>query len=139
MRTLPHWGHLLPLLGATFAYYFGLGWLKLARLEANRGECAYYPKHTYAELPTDDYGDEDGDGFPGDFCPVHNHEFHGDLGQECPGCREEWEQVWVPTEEDDQRRDDFSDQAEERAQSDAWYQDLIARSEGRDPHHPWRD
>jgi hypothetical protein len=93
-------------------------------------------KPAFAELPTDDGPDEP---FPGDFCPVHNHEFHGDLGQECPGCREEWEQVWVPTEEDDQRRDDFSDQAEERAQSDAWYQDLIARSEGRDPHHPWRD
>jgi hypothetical protein len=147
MRTLPRWGHLLPLLGATFAYYFSLGWLNLARREANRGERGQAPtrKRAYAELPTDDGPDEP---FPGDWCPVHNHEFHGDLGQECPGCREEWEQTWALGEAPDEqrRRDDFNDQAMERAAAeederagDGWYLDLVRRAElGTDPHDGWR-
>jgi hypothetical protein len=52
---------------------------------------------SYAELPTDEDGDEPD--FPGDWCPVHHEEFHGDKGQECPGCREEWEQTWTTGEE----------------------------------------
>lgn len=152
MRTLPHWGHLLPLLGATFAYYFGLGWLKQARREANEGDCGQAPRPanrpTYAELPTEEW------------CPAHDLWYGPET--ECPGCREEWEQAWTLGEEpeEQERRDDFNDQAEERAaaeaelpwpspaeiahhdamETDGWYQDLIRRAStpGHDPHNGWR-
>ena len=39
MKSLPHWGNLLPLLGTTLAYYLGLGWLRAKRAETNLAEC----------------------------------------------------------------------------------------------------
>ena len=84
---------MLPLLGATFAYYCGLGWLKLARREANRGDCGEMPRQPrpYATIPADeepgagDWWDE----FPGSWCPIHAHEY---WGMDCPICSEgEWD------------------------------------------------
>jgi hypothetical protein len=132
MKTLADWGRWLLLATGSWAYYTGLEWWKEQKREANRGECGFPPRRrgqrpAYAELPTEEW------------CPAHDSWYGPET--ECPGCREEWEQTWTLGEEpeEQQRRDDWSDQQEERAQSDAWYQDLIARSEGRDPHHPWRD
>ena len=102
MRTLPHWGHLLPLLGATLAHYFGLGWLKLARREANRADCSEPPRFElkpgpYATLPADPEDDEDDPrDFPGAWCPIHECEY---WEMECPDCL--WDQRWTLAEASD--------------------------------------
>jgi hypothetical protein len=63
-----------------------------------------------------------------DWCPAHDTWFAAET--ECPGCRDEWESTWALGEEPGElhRRDDWSDQEEERSQTDAWYQDMIARA-----------
>jgi hypothetical protein len=143
MRTLPHWGQLLPLLGATLAYYFGLGWLRTQRATANLGECGQVPTlkrgpyegHLYHELPVEEW------------CPAHDCWYGPET--ECAGCRDEWEQTWTLGEEPAER-DAWSDSEEERwaatenyrdkELSDGWYLDLLKRAEfPTDPHSDWRD
>jgi hypothetical protein len=151
MRTLPHWD-LLPLLGGTLAYYFGLGWLKRARWDANRGDDGQAarpaPRPSYATLPTED-----------DWCPAHDTYFDGANGGECPSCRDEWERTRAMTGEDQRARDDWEGRQEEAARAqwptqaeidhyeetrgdraDGWYLDLVRQAEqGRDPDDGFRE
>jgi hypothetical protein len=141
MRTLPHWGHLLPLLGATLAYYFNLGWWTTARRLANLDECGHAPKTLKRLTGYQPLNDEE-------WCPAHEQWYGAET--ECSGCRDEWEQTWTLGEEPAQRGDDWSDSDDERwavteayqdkELSDGWYLDLLKRAEfPSDPHSDWRD
>jgi hypothetical protein len=130
MKTLPHWTNLLPLLGASLAYYLGLGWLKANRTAANLAECGHPPRRVWAEIPTEEW------------CPAHDQWYAAE--GECSGCHDEWESTWTLGEDPAElaRRDDWVDRmaerwdAEHEGESDGWYRDLAARAEypGFDPH-----
>ena len=144
MKTLPHWGDLLPLLGASLAYYLGLGWLKATRATANLGECGHAPRRAYATIPTEEW------------CPAH--ECWYTTGHECPDCQAEWEQTWTLGEEPsepDNRADSLAEAADaetpgwpdtfwakmdaERAIRESWYRDMVRRSDPDNHHNGWRD
>jgi hypothetical protein len=113
MKTLPHWGNLLPLLGATLAYYLGLGWLGADRATAHLAECGHPPRRAYAAIPTDDEPDW--------WCPAHESWFPAEV--ECPGCRDEWEEA-------------MAERYDAEHQDDGWYLDLTRQAEypGFNPH-----
>src|SRR5271154_3254143 len=77
MKSLPHWGNLLPLLGTTLAYYLGLGWLRAKRAETNLAESGQpsQPRLKLSVFPAE-----------GEWCPLHDTWVDG----ECPACRAEW-------------------------------------------------
>jgi hypothetical protein len=118
MKNLPHWTELLPLAGATLAYYLGLGWWQASRRQANLGECGH-PTRTYLFHQRTTI--ERPEGPSDEWCPAHETWYV--TGDECPVCRDEWDEVWTLTEMD----------APE--DGDGWYQDLVNRAElGQDPH-----
>lgn len=125
MKNVPHWANLLPLLGGTLAYYFGLGCLNLIRRRAHRVECGQAPLAYW----TGREAERDRPGPPScDYCPEHDREYGPTT--ECPDCREEWSE----------RLCERFDREEDR-RSDGWYRDLANRASepGFDPHDPWRD
>ena len=138
MKTLPHWGNLLPLLGTTLAYYLGLGWLQANRATANLGECGHPRAATHTFNPDNHW-----------WCPEHEAWFPHEV--ECPDCRDDWEGRWTLTDAEATRRDDEAEsdaywrafdeaEAANREREDGWYLDLLLRSDHpSDPHSGWRE
>jgi hypothetical protein len=115
---------------AALAYYLATGWWKSQRSAANQGECGQPP--TLKRGPYRHWDEANADYFDAalQWCDAHEEWFGPD---ECPGCKEDWDQTWTLGEEPDGDEERYRD----KELSDGWYLDMLARADFR--HDGWRD